>query len=97
MKCRVGDLAVVIRADIRSNLGRIVKVLGPHDGCGLLRFKRDGMVWKVACHQPMTWSLNGKLYRRKIGPVPDNRLQPIRGVAPESRERMVARVVSHVP
>lgn len=45
MRCRVGDLAVVISADIPSNLGRIVKVLARHDGCGLLRFKRNGMVW----------------------------------------------------
>jgi len=95
MKCRVGDLAVVIRADIRSNLGRIVRVVAPDDGRGTIRFIREGMIWNVACHQPITWRLDGKRYRRKTGPVPDNRLQPIRGVPPAPRERRVARVVSH--
>lgn len=80
MRCKVGDLAVVVNAQCRCNLGNIVRIVAPHDGTGILRFARDGHVWIVASHRPMTWYLHGKRYRRKIGPVPDNRLQPIRGL-----------------
>ena len=82
MKCRVGDLAVVIDAYYRSNLGRIVRVIAPHDGSGDLVFTNVGQVWLVDCAQHMTWSVKKKIYRRTSGPVPDSRLQPIRGVLP---------------
>ena len=82
MRCKVGDLAVVVRAENRTNLGRIVRVVGRDDGTGLLRFPGQRVVWTVACHRAMTWYLRGKRYRRKTGPVPDNRLQPIRGLPP---------------
>ena len=82
MKCRAGDLAVVIDAYYRSNLGRIVRVIAPHDGSGDLVFTNVGPVWLVDCAQRMTWSVKGKRYRRTIGPVPDSRLQPIRGLLP---------------
>jgi hypothetical protein len=82
MKCRVGDLAVVVDAYYRSNLGRIVRVLAPHDGAGDIFFTNVGQVWLVECAQPMTWSVGRRRYRRTIGPVPDSRLQPIRGVLP---------------
>ena len=82
MRCKPGDLAVVVNAQFRSNVGNIVRVIAPHDGIGALRFTRDGHVWLVVCHRPMTWRMDGKRYRRKTGPVPDNRLQPIRGLPP---------------
>jgi hypothetical protein len=82
MRCKVGDLAVVVNAECRCNLGHIVQVVAPHDGTGILRFLNEGQVWIVASRRPMTWYLRGKRYRRKIGPVPDNRLQPIRGLPP---------------
>ena len=82
MRCKPGDLAIVICAEIRGNLGNIVRVVAPHDGSGTLRFPNEGHVWIVDCPRLMTWYLNGKRYRRKSGPVPDNRLQPIRGLPP---------------
>jgi hypothetical protein len=80
MRGKVGDLAVVVSAEIRCNVGIIVQVVAAHDGAGAIRFTDEGHVWVVACHQLMTWYLHGKRYRRKTGPVPDNRLQPIRGL-----------------
>ena len=82
MRCKAGDLAVVVNAQCRCNLGNIVRIVAPHDGAGILRFPRHGHVWIVASHRPMTWYLHGKRYRRKTGPVPDCRLQPIRGLPP---------------
>ena len=83
--CRPGDLAIVVRAVYRSNIGRIVKVVALHDGKGVLQFGNIGPVWLVACAQPMTWTKDGKRYRRKKGPVPDACLKPIRGTPPVSR------------
>ena len=82
MRCKAGDLAVVVSAEIRRNVGIIVRIIAPHDGAGALRFTRHGHVWLVAAPRPMTWTLHGKVYRRKTGPVPDNRLQPLRGLPP---------------
>jgi hypothetical protein len=80
MKCKVGDLAVVIRAHCKSNLGRIVLIVAADDGTDFVKFKNEGPVWRVKSERPQTWYLDGKRYRRKIGPVPENRLQPIRGL-----------------
>ena len=77
-KCKPGDLAVVINADIPSNLGSIVRVIETHDGSGPTRFDFEGKVWWVSCEHPMTWTLSGKTYRMDEGPVPDWRLQPIK-------------------
>lgn len=79
-RCTPGDLAVVISALNRDNLGRIVRVVAIHDGSGNLRYEESaGPVWLVESSQPMTWRYRGEWYRRKTGPVPDSQLQPIRG------------------
>ena len=80
MKCKVGDLAVIVAADFKSNIGNIVKVIAPDDGTGICEWTEQGPAWVVTSARAMTWVVNGKRYRRKIGPVPENRLQPIRGV-----------------
>ena len=82
MRCKAGDLAVVVNAQFRCNIGNIVRVIAPDDGTGAIRFTGEGQVWVVACHRPMTWTVRGKRYRRKSGPVPDNRLWPVRGLPP---------------
>lgn len=86
MRCKPGDLAVVVNAQFRSNVGNIVRVIAPDHGAGFVQFVGEGRVWLVECHRPMTWATYGKRYRRRTGPVPDNRLQPIRGL-PLDRNR----------
>lgn len=78
-RCKAGDLAVVVGAYYRSNLGRIVRVVAPHDGKGDIVFRGVGIVWLVHASQPMTWTVDRKRFRRKRGPVPDTYLVPIRG------------------
>ncbi|MDQ9168996.1 hypothetical protein Q8A64_01095 [Oxalobacteraceae bacterium R-40] len=78
-RCRAGDLAIVIVAHNRSNVGRIVKVLAQHDGKGDLFFHDHALVWVVEAPQPMTWSIGKRRIRRKRGPIPDSYLKPIRG------------------
>ena len=81
MRCRVGDLAVIIEACHRGNVGVIVRVIAPHDGTGDLLFPNSGPVWLVEAPNVLTWSVGEKIYRRHIGPAPDSQLQPIRGVS----------------
>jgi hypothetical protein len=78
-KCRKGDLAVVVSAIHQVNVGRIVRVIELHCGKGPLAMKNEGPVWLVSCSHQMKWTSRTKVYRRKLGPVPDYRLQPIRG------------------
>jgi hypothetical protein len=86
MKCRVGDLAIVIDAYHRCTLGHIVRVIAPHDGTGDIVFPVEtGQVWLIEAIRPLTWSKNGKRYRRKVGPAPDNQLQPIRGTTADKK------------
>jgi hypothetical protein len=86
MKCRVGDLAVVVGAEYRCNLGKIVRVLKPHDGRGEIRFRGHGMVWWVESHSMLLWTNAGARFRRRSGPVPDHMLHPIRGNGLSSTE-----------
>ncbi len=82
MNCRPGDLAVVIAAFNRCNIGRIVRVQMPHDGTGdLVIDPALGPHWFVTCAVRMKWGVLGKtkIYRRMQGPAPDASLRPIRG------------------
>lgn len=78
LRCRPGDLAIVINAKYASNLGRIVRVIRRDNGNGALRYKESISAWLVESAIPLTWYTNKKRYRRKRGPVPDAQLQPIR-------------------
>jgi len=78
-RCKAGDLAVVVRADYESNLGRIVQVIAQDVGASFVKFEGRGSVWWVTCPSLMTWSMGGKSFSRRSGPVPDECLMPIRG------------------
>jgi hypothetical protein len=79
LRCRPGDLAIVIQAQFPTNMGRIVRIIGVDDRKGDLLFPLQTPTWEVRCELPMTWRSNNKRFRRKQGPVPDACLQPIRG------------------
>jgi len=83
MRCRAGDLAVVITAANKSNIGKIVTVLRPYDGTGgIVLGGGSGPQWLVKCSAPLLWGnpddRDGLRYRRTIGPAYDQHLQPIR-------------------
>ena len=101
-RCTPGDLAVVIRADFETNLGRIVRVIAPDVGESFIRFEGRGEVWWVTCPSLMTWESGNQTYRRKAGPVPDECLMPIRGapdnaIADERLEALSHEVESKAP
>jgi len=84
-RCRPGDLAVVISANLPTNLGRVVLVIKPDDGNSDLRYPLDQNAWIVQADKPLVWLVDGKKVRRKRGPAPDAQLQPIRGYRPPER------------
>jgi hypothetical protein len=87
-RCKPGDLAAIVEATNKANIGRIVKVVAAHDGKGKLAMVSQDQIWMINAPTPLTWSIGRKRYRRKNGPAPDSQLQPIRGLQqPESTNR----------
>ena len=82
--CKPGDLAVVVKAHNACNIGTIVNVIGlyPHQS-GLCAPEGD-VIWEAQASNPLTYDFSGVLKRRRIGPVPDSQLRPIRG-APQAK------------
>lgn len=81
LKCRVGDLAVVIGAYNKCNVGKIVKVVDTYspDKASWMEGIHDAFDWIVESPSPLVWGGAGRRWRRKRGPAPDFALQPIRG------------------
>jgi len=83
LRCKPGDLAIVIDAKYKRNLGIIVKVIELDDRTGPVRFALDTPVWLIESQEAMTWVVNGTRYLSNRGPIPDAQLQPIRGTSKE--------------
>lgn len=79
LRCKPGDLAIVIDAHYKCNLGVIVQVIKLHDGLGVPSYPLEQNAWLAKTSKVLKWTAKGKVYRRKCGPVPDAQLQPIRG------------------
>ena len=79
LRCKPGDLAIVINAHYKCNLGVIVEVIELHNGLGVPSYSPEQNAWLAKTSKVLKWTANGKVYRRKSGPVPDAQLQPIRG------------------
>ena len=94
LRCKPGDLAVVIDAKYKRNLGIIVKVIEMDDRTGPVRYALETPVWLAESQKAITWVVNGTRYSSNRGPIPDAQLQPIRGAPKEEalqRETVVQR------
>ena len=94
LRCKPGDLAIVIKAKNKCNLGRIVRVIQLDQGSGPLLYPASTPTWLTESTHRMTWSVKGKWVQRKRGPIPDAQLQPVRG-NPSGRD--VAESLRHIP
>ena len=83
LRCKPGDLAIVIDAKYKRNLGIIVKVIEIDDRTRPVRYALETPVWLTESQKAMTWVVNGKRYISNRGPIPDAQLQPIRGTTKE--------------
>ena len=79
MKCKAGDMAVVLSAVHQSNVGRFVNVVKLYDGASDVNMGCEQAVWLVESNAPMTWTKGAKVWHGHQGPVLDSALQPIRG------------------
>lgn len=80
--CKPGDLAVVVKAHNACNIGTIVHVIGRHPNQAAVCAPEGDVIWKAKARHPMTYDKNGVLRRRRLGPIPDSQLRPIRGAPP---------------
>jgi hypothetical protein len=83
--CKPGDLAVVVKAHNACNIGTIVHVIGLYTGQSDICAPMGDVIWQAKASHPMTYDYSGVLRRRRIGPVPDSQLRPIRG-APQAKK-----------
>ena len=85
LNCKPGDLAIVVNALLPQNIGQIVEVLGP----GINKpFKLAviGYVWNVRTVSGRDslfyrYDISGRIVQCAEGPVPDNFLRPVSGLA----------------
>ena len=77
MKCKQGDLAIIIDDIHPSNIGAFVRVLKVHDEQGK---SRDVTYWKVFSKHPLVCLRKGKQARRKHVISNDCDLSPIKGL-----------------
>ncbi len=82
--CKPGDLAVVVKGYNASNIGTIVQVIGLYTGQSEICAPEGDVIWQAKASHPMRYDYSGVLRRRRIGPVTDSQLRPIRG-APQAK------------
>lgn len=80
LRCKPGDLAVVVDAFNTANLGMFVRVIGPQDLSSDLVIRESPGVWLIEAPYPMTWVWGKKIFHRTRGPALDSQLRPIRGL-----------------
>jgi hypothetical protein len=84
LSCKVGDLAIIVRAEQSSNVGQIVEVMGPQSGNPFKLYGR-GHVWQVRTvsqRATLTYRYrDGLVVRYSAGPAPDQCLRPVSGLA----------------
>jgi len=100
LRCKVGDLAVVVNAEQTSNLGQIVEVLGLPTNRPF-KLNGPGHVWQVrtvsgrkSLHYRMP---KGHFRHLSTGPVPDCRLRPIPGLLGQDSVTRQASAVATMP
>lgn len=90
MKCRPGDLAVVIAAVNACNIGLIVRVLRPYDKVRDAYFRWTVPAWIVESSTPMVYGTDKVEFVGTVGPSLDEQLKPIRGPEQKSKKRHAA-------
>jgi hypothetical protein len=85
-RCKPGDLAIVISANIPENIGNIVEIVGPPNGHPI-KASWECAIWHVRTisgRRTLVYRLGngsiGMVKRHAEGPVPDFRLWPLPGV-----------------
>ena len=80
LNCQVGDLAIIVEAINPENIGAIVRVIAAHPDQSELWKEPVDFLWTCTSNKPIAYESEGKIFYRTIGPSPDSRLRPIRGL-----------------
>ena len=90
--CKVGDLAVTVEAEIKANIGNVVKIVR---AVGYDKFSsyQKIFLWEVevaSSERPLVYEYpNGKVEKCRTGNIPDRYLRPIRPDEMEWHEELV--------
>jgi hypothetical protein len=98
MNCRPGDLAIVVRSRIASNLGKIVHVVGRFENgdSHIISLDTEDVIWLCRTEgSDLRWSgaLGIETIRDDEGPIPDSCLRALR---PGTESDDVARQVGEL-
>ena len=80
LKCKPGDLAVIVDAYNPENIGTFVKVLKAHKNQFDLVKPEGDVLWLVEASRPMSYDVSGRINKRNKGVAPDSSIRPIRGI-----------------
>lgn len=95
LRCKPGDLAIIVSADHIENIGKLVRIVEPWNG----RMEYNGFNWPLSATAEWLVECAGTAivsstllsfvrHHHMSGPMRDNRLRPIRGdEQPEEIER----------
>jgi len=80
LRCRIGDLAVLVGCHLPENTGNIVRIIGVVGYQSWYGINGQTFVWtvEVSHNRPLVYeNCNRGLYTKMVGPVPDRFLIPI--------------------
>lgn len=81
LNCRVGDIAITVRCEVKANLGKMVRIIGEHGLDEWSDFDEPLFLWKIESigNRRLRYDLpNGKVSYCRKGLAPDIFLRPIR-------------------
>jgi hypothetical protein len=100
MNCKPGDLAIVIRAKHSENVGKIVRVIEPHDHLthDVILLKGTELAWlceTTGGDLVYESALACKFIHRRQGPIPDMCLRPLVPIQIEDYKEACVVVTQH--
>ncbi len=90
LNCRLGDLAITIKAELPENLGTIVRVIGVRGIEEWWGFKTPIFIWEVESVQGgrlVYEHADGRREHASVGLAPDVFLKPIASIYRSPREQ----------
>ena len=81
LNCRVGDIAITVKCEVKANLGKMVRIIGEHGLDDWSDFDKPLFLWEIESigNRRLRYDLpNGKVSYRRKGLAPDIFLRPIR-------------------
>lgn len=98
MRCKIGDLAIIVNAINKQNIGKLVRVIDRHDGSqdyNGVRWREDAKSCEWIIQSEGTPLISYPL-NEKSGPFWDKWLRPIRPVEDQESETETKKIIDKV-